>query len=561
MDTLVRIAGEAGRGVQTTGQILVNALARIGLHVFATQSYLSRVRGGVNWYDIRIADHELFAGRSQADLLIALTDESLVALREQTEADGVIVFDGEADPGVVSIGFLEAAKQLVQASVMANAVAAGSVFTLLGYDIERLCACLEEQFRGKGSDVVDANVRCARRGAELAAAHAGSVEAPSIGDAPKTVMGGSAAVGLGAATAGLKFATGYPMSPSTGTLTSLAGLTDEYGIVVEQAEDEIAAINMVCGATYAGVPAMTTTSGGGFALMGEGLSLAGMLELPVVVMVGQRPGPATGLPTRTAQQDLLLALHAGHGEFPRALYAPGTIQQAYELTRRAMQTAHTYQTPVILLTDQFLADQQKTIPPLSRRLRPVDRCVVGDPSPDYVRYADTPSGISPRALPGSAAFVIVDSDEHDEIGHITEDLATRLRMQDKRMRKLRGMIQDSLPPVRYGPEVAETVLIAWGSTYGPCREAVDLLNDRGRRVAMVHFCQVWPLDPDSVKAILVGPGQEAEGSTRFLSVECNQTGQFASVLREQGILAHCGLISKYDGMPYTAVEIARRVSS
>ncbi len=561
MDILLRIAGEAGQGVQTTGHILVHALANVGVHVFATQSYLSRVRGGVNWYDIRIADHELFSGRSKANVLIALTADALEKLRGDVAEDAVVVFDGEAGPGVTSLKLTEAAQALVQASVMANAVAAGVVFTLLGYDIEKLCEYLTEQFRRKGPEVVDENIRCARRGAELAAPYARSVKAPPCGHAAGIVMSGSEAVALGAATAGLKFTTGYPMSPSTATLTSIASLADEYGIVVEQAEDEIAAINMVCGATYAGVPAMTTTSGGGFALMCEGLSLAGMQELPAVVMVGQRPGPATGLPTRTAQQDLLFVLHAGHGEFPKAVFSPGTIPQAYELTRRAIQTAHTYQTPVIILTDQFLADQQKTIPALDRSLRPIDRCLLRNPPPGYGRYEPTPTGVSPRALPGSEVFVVVDSDEHDEIGHITEDLRVRVRMQDKRMAKLRGLMRDSVPPVRYGPESADTVFITWGSTYGPCREAVDLLNARGRSAAMVHFAQVWPLGPEAVKAVLFGAVRGAKGSTRFVSLECNQTGQFASILREQRILSDCDLILKYDGMPFTGEEIAGRASS
>ncbi len=560
MDVAVRIAGEAGQGVQTTGHLLVHALAGMGLHVFATQSYLSRVRGGVNWYDIRISDRELFAGRSGADLLIAFTSEALEKARTDLAKNAVIAFDGQGGAGVISLQFTKAAQEVARASVMANVVAAGAVFGLLGYDIERLCDCLREQFQKKGVEVVEQNIRCAQRGAELAAPHAGAVSAPVSPGASRFVMSGAEAVGLGAVTAGLKLLTSYPMSPSTATLTYIAGVADEYGVVVEQAEDEVAAINMVCGATYAGVPAMTTTSGGGFALMCEGLSLAGMQELPAVIMVGQRPGPATGLPTRTAQQDLLFVLHAGHGEFPRAIFAPGAVSQAYELTRHAIQIAHRYQTPVIILTDQFLADQQKNIAPLDPTLRPIDRCLVRDPSPEYRRYEVTPGGVSPRAIPGSEAFVIVDSDEHAETGHITEDLDARVRMQDKRMLKLQGLIDEALSPQRYGADPAETVLIAWGSTYGPCREAVDLLNGAGGKVAMVHFAQVWPLNSEEVRRTLFADPSGARHTAKYFSVECNQTGQFASVLREQGILTQCGLITQYDGMPFTAQEIVRRLS-
>jgi len=342
------------------------------------------------------------------------------------------------------------------------------------------------------------------------------------------------------------------MTPSTGVLTFLATVADKYGIVVEQAEDEIAAINMVCGATYAGVPAMTTTSGGGFALMVEGVSLAGMLELPAFIFLGQRPGPATGLPTRTAQQDLLFALHAGHGEFPRAIFAPGTPQQCYDLTRHGLEIAHKYQSPVILMSDQFLADMRKNCTGLDTSYRPIERHVVGEAGKDYLRYAITESGVSPRAVPGGEAFVVVDSDEHGEDGHITDDLRARVRLQEKRMRKMEGLRAEALAPEWYGPVEAERVLIAWGSTYGPCREAVDRLNAEGGSAAMAHFQQVWPVDVARVREAL-GEGR------RFISVECNQTGQFASLLRQVGAVEECELLTKYDGMPFTGEEIARRM--
>jgi len=585
MDLNIRIAGEAGQGVQTTGNLLVRAFAGLGLYVFATQSYMSRIRGGVNWFDVRIGDRELFSGRERADLLVALSPGALEALRGEVTDAGVVLFDGAGAPGVQSLAFTETATEVSGSAQLANTVAAGAVFGLLGYEIDKLCDPLAVQFGKKGAELVAGNVRCARRGAELAAALAASVAAPRPGGAPGDVCSGSEAVGLAAATAGVKFVASYPMTPSTGVFTFLAGAADEYGIVVEQAEDEIAAVNMVCGATYAGVPAMTTTSGGGFALMAEGLSLAGMMELPAVVLLAQRPGPATGLPTRTGQEDLAFALHAGHGEFPRALFAPGTPAQAYELTRRALKTAHRFQTPVIVLIDQFLADVQKNTQPLDRSLRPIDRHVVLDPAPDYVRYAVTGDGVSPRALPGSGPFVVCDSDEHTEDGHITEDLGVRVRLQDKRLAKVKGMTAEALPPEVYGPTDpgargdecparpeslpranstrppqppgaagAETLLVAWGSTYGPCREAVDILAAEGRSVALVHFAQVWPLDAGAVRPLLTGAGAK-----RVISVEGNSTGQFASILRGAGAIDTCDRLLRYDGMPLTGEWIAERI--
>ena len=552
-DINIRVAGQAGQGVQTTGGVLAGALARLGLHVFATQSYMSRIRGGLNWFDVRISSSELHSGREQADVLVALTDTALAALRGSLADGGAIIYDGAEADGAIAIDLGAAAKRAGGKAVMANAVAAGAVVALLGLDLDELCAYLDRQFRGHDQAAADANVRCARHGAELIGQKAGSLQAPRGAAAPSDVYSGAEAIGLAAATAGVKLVSSYPMSPSTAVFTCLAGVADQYGIVVEQAEDEIAAVNMICGATYAGVPAMTTTSGGGFALMTEGLSLAGMMELPIVVLLAQRPGPATGQPTRTAQQDLKLAICAGHGEFPRAVFAPGTLQQAYEITRRAFETAHRFQSPAIILADQFLIDLRTNLPTLDTTLRTIDRHVVTDAGADYARYAAGPDGVSPRALPGGEAIVVCDSDEHDEAGHITEDLAARIRQTDKRLAKQGPMSAESLPPEHYGPNDAETLLIAWGSTYGPTREAVDTLNANGASVAMLHFAQVWPLRAEAVRDAI---GRRK----RIIAVEGNCTAQLASVLREAGALPRCETILRYDGLQLTGEEIARRVS-
>jgi 2-oxoglutarate ferredoxin oxidoreductase subunit alpha len=491
---------------------------------------------------------------------VALNEQALDWLKGDVAEGGVKLLNGSGREEAICVEFEQVAKETGGSAIMANTVAAGAVLAILGYGTGGLEEHLRERFGRKGAAVVDANVNCARKGAELVAAQAGMLKGPEGDGAPRGICSGNEAVGLGAATAGVKFATGYPMTPSTGVLTFLAQVADRYGMVVEQAEDEIAAVNMICGAAYAGVPAMTTTSGGGFALMVEGLALAGMLELPIFIFLGQRPGPATGLPTRTAQQDLLFALNAGHGEAPRALFAPGTPEQCYHLTRHGLALAHKYQTPVILLSDQFLADMRKNCAGLDDSYRPVDRCLCldpfdfaqGRPSEEYLRYAVTESGVSPRAIPGGKGFVVLDSDEHDEDGHITDHLATRVKMQDKRMRKLDGLVAEIIPPEWHGPPDAEQVLVCWGSSYGPCREAVDMLNAAGRAAAMLHFRQVWPLDGAEIRDRL-GLGRD------IISVECNQTGQFARLLRQVGALSDFDLMPKYDGLPFTAEEIVRRM--
>ena len=569
MDVLIRIAGEAGQGVQTTGNLLIAAFAEMGLHVVAVQSYMSRIRGGLNWFDVRIGETPMYSGRETADVLVALTEVALETLRPHVADGGAVLFDtdatadagedADAPDGCLCVPLTKIAKDTGGSDVMAGAVAAGAVFALLGYDLSALTDYFAAAFKKKGKETIEANVACAKAGAEHLGDRAASLDAPRPGGEPVTVSTGTEAVGLAAATAGVKFAAAYPMTPSTGVFTYLAGAADEYGIVVEQAEDEIAAVNMVCGATFAGVPAMTTTSGGGFALMVEGLSLAGILELPVVILLSQRPGPATGLPTRTAQQDLLFALHAGHGEFPRAIFAPGTPEQAYHLTRRALETAHKFQTPVILMIDQYLADLVIDTPPLDRTLRPIDRCLAADAGADYVRYAVTDDGVSPRAVPGGEALVVLDSDAHTEDGHITEDLAAHVRLQDKRMRKRDGLRADALAPERYGPDEARHLLICWGSTYGPCREAVDMLNADGGSAAMLHFGQVWPIDAEAVRKA-VGAGGDG-GPNRITVVEGNQTGQFRTVLAEAGVHLECESLTQYDGLPFTAGGIVERVKA
>jgi len=277
-----------------------------------------------------------------------------------------------------------------------------------------------------------------------------------------------------------------------------------------------------------------------------------MMELPIVVGIAQRPGPATGLPTRTAQQDLQFALRAGHGEFPRAVFAPGTVQQCVELTRHAFTMASRFQTPVLILTDQFLQDQETTVALIDREPDPVDAGIVCDPDSHYKRYQVTASGISPRAIPGGPAAVVCDSDAHDEAGHLSEDLENHLVQTKKRMRKLDGMCAEWKPPEAYGPPEAETLLLCWGSTYGPCREAVDCLNSEDSPARMLHFSQIWPMDPDAISS-------ELEQVSRIVCVEGNQTGQFADLLREQGITDECERLLRFDGLPFTAEYIIREL--
>jgi 2-oxoglutarate ferredoxin oxidoreductase subunit alpha len=363
---------------------------------------------------------------------------------------------------------------------------------------------------------------------------------------------------IGAICSGLKFYAGYPMSPSTAIMEVVASKAREYNIVVEPAEDEIAALNMALGASFAGVRAMTATSGGGFCLMVEAFGLAGMTETPVVVAIGQRPGPATGLPTRTEQGDLAFVVHAAHGDFPRSVLAPANAEQAFYAMGRAFNLADRYQTPVVVLADQFLLDSYFTIDGLDLSEMTIHRGkivhdVQAGSSPVAKRFAFDPTGVSPRILPGwSEAVVYACSDEHTEEGHITESAQIRRAMVQKRMEKLEGMRNESRLPEVYPEGGEDVVLLGWGSSWGAIREAVDLLRAESIRAGMLHFCDVYPLPREG----LVG---RIGGNARVIGVESNYTGQFADLFRLETGIPIADRILKYDGRPFSPEEIARQV--
>lgn len=371
------------------------------------------------------------------------------------------------------------------------------------------------------------------------------------------LMNGNEALALGALAAGCKFASAYPMTPATGVITYLAGKAGDFDLVIEQAEDEIAAINMAIGASYAGVRALTATSGGGFCLMTEGISLAGMTETPLVIILAQRPGPATGLPTRTEQAELLFALNAGHGEFPRVIMAPGTAEEAFYSIQKAFNIAERYQTTVIVMSDQHLADSYWSIESLDPRRIKVDRAMINDDeiTDDYQRHKITDSGVSPRAIPGQAgkAVVVTDSDEHDEDGHIIEDSSTRNAMAEKRMRKLQGISSEISKPVLYGKEDPELLLIGWGSTYGALKEAVDTLNSQGKHISMLHFMELWPF-PEGI-------AETVSSANKSFTVENNSTGQLRRLIRMETGVECSGSITKYDGRPLTPEDIIKEVKN
>jgi 2-oxoglutarate ferredoxin oxidoreductase subunit alpha len=411
-----------------------------------------------------------------------------------------------------------------------------------------------EQWKSKGDQVVLKNAGAVRKGMAFYDAGGktpvGIPEKGRVRSLHDKLLGGSEAVGIGSVAGGCDFVAAYPMSPSTGVLQWMASKAAENGIIVEQAEDEIAAVNMALGAWYAGGRGLTTTSGGGFALMTEGLSLAGMTETPLVVHLAQRPGPATGLPTRTEQGDLNLALYAGHGDFPRLILAPGNKREAVELARHAFLMADEFQVPVILLTDQYLLDSFS----VEEVQVPVDLLQnrIVETAGDYMRYRITENGISPRGIPGyGQGLVRVDSDEHDEWGRICEDTANREAMVAKRSRKFTALKEMTLGPESLGDPAADCLLLCWGSVRDTLKEAVSILNSLGgSRFNLLCFTQLYPL-PETI-------GQLLEGK-RLVAVENNAAGHFADLVqKETGILIRERIL-KFDGFPFSVEELVHRI--
>jgi 2-oxoglutarate ferredoxin oxidoreductase subunit alpha len=568
MEVNFLIGGEAGQGVQSMGFILAKTMAKAGYNVFANQDYESRVRGGHNFFQIRVSDSRVNAIASQVDLIIALNEETLRRHQASLKPQGIVIMDQissqmRPEKMVITVPFEALAQKETGQTIMQNTVALGAALSLFHFNFDILASVLTETFKSKSSKVAELNVQAARSGYDYIQKKK-DIDLDQIVIMPRAaisemVLNGVEAVALGALAAGCKFMSGYPMTPSTGILQFFAGKAREFNVVFEQAEDEIAALNMIIGASFVGVRAMTATSGGGFALMVEALSLAGMTETPVVITLGQRAGPATGLPTRTEQGELEFAVYAGHGMFPRAVLAPGTIEDAFYLTARAFNIAERYQVPVIILTDTFLSDSYVTVPPFDLSGIRIDR---GESLSDedihargkyqYKRHELTESGISPRVFPGHPdALVGTDSDEHTEDGHITESAEIREQMVVKRLKKQELLRQEIRTPYTCGPEDADAAFVCWGSSFGAVKEALQEINDRGNKVRMIHLSEIWPFPQSAFVAAL-------DGIKKFIVVESNVTGQLAHLIRSETGLQAERLILRFDGRPLAPSYILKK---
>jgi len=549
------IGGAAGQGMETLSFTLSKLLQRRGYHLFTLQDYMSRVRGGHNFFQLRFSEDQVKTHRDDLDGIIALNQETVDLHIGRLNPDGFIIADDDVtsdDPRLITVSAKRIAKEVGNPKVQSSVIL-GALMKLYGMDVLHLEDILADKFNDQ---VLQQNVEAFNKGHELVEAR--FVE-PELKKEPTMMVQANESIALGALAAGLKFYSAYPMTPSTSIMSYLVRKSKVTKMVVEQAEDEIAAINMAIGASYAGVTSMTGTSGGGYSLMVEALGMAGIMETPLVIAEIQRPGPATGLPTRTEQSDLNFVINSSHGEFPRMVIALRHPEDAFYQTARAFNLADKYQIPIILLGDQYMADAVRTVTPFDVDKVTIERHLADEEifrnGKEYKRFELTENGISPRLIPGNVPGTMVnsDSDEHDEMGNITEAADVRISMVEKRAKKFELLKEELIEPEFMGEEDLDVLIVGWGSLHSQLSEAIELLNESGdKKFGTLVFGDIWPLPEKRLR--------ELSGKAKVLiNVEQNFNGQLAALISQVTGIRVDHSVLKYDGRPLSATEITNKV--
>ena len=553
-DNLVLVlAGQAGQGIQSIESILSFLLKRSGYNYFSTSELMSRVRGGINSTEIRISSKPIAGFLDRIDILIPLHNDGIGHLKERFSPNTIVI--GEQDKidfdDIIDVQFTQIAKDIGN-PIYSNSVAAGFICGLLKVDLKACQEFIIEYFSDKSEEIQVKNSQAITKGHELTKNFSNIdidiKKSTKVKD--HLLLDGADAISLGALAGGCNFTCGYPMSPATSVLQNMATYSQEFDIIAEQVEDEVGVINMALGAWYAGARAMVTTSGGGFALMSEGISLCGIMESPMVLHIAQRPGPATGLATRTEQGDLNLVLYAGHGDFPRIILAPGSLEEGFSLTQNAFNLAEKYQVPVFILTDQFFIESKYNTPSFDMVNLKVEKHII-ETTEDYKRYSFSENGISPRGIPGyGQGNVCSGSNEHNESGRITEDPELRVKMVDKRLGKLEQIKADIIPPKLIGSNNYKILLVSWGSTYHIISEA---LEDLGRDdIALLHFSWIFPLPKETINYL--------EQADRVIIIENNVTGHLAQLIQLSTGYIIKEKILKYNGRCFSVEEVSNKIS-
>ncbi len=579
-NTIVRIAGAAGDGIQSTGELLGKTCSRMGLHVLAYNSFQSAIRGGHVWLQMAIGPDKQYDHGEQPEVVLLFNKTSPAVHVPDVKSGGIVFYNAgtikkeeiesiRSDVNYYGLDFkamVDAAKLTNVNPVMINVMLAGAMVQTLNLDPKVTLEFIKHKFLKKGNEVVELNNAIFNLGFEWTKANTKTLELKLKGDnKPKLFMSGNDAIGMGLVAGGLKFYAAYPMSPATGILHYVSTLAHSDKLIIKQVEDELAAINWAIGAGHAGVRAAVGTAGGGFCLMVEGVGLAAMAEVPIVAVLVQRGGPSTGVPTKIEQADISLAM-GGNGEFPRFILAPKDLEDCFYQSARALNLAEKYQVPVILMSDFFLSEHFGTVNDLDFSKIKIERgklMTEWKSSEKYKRYAYSEDGVSPRVRPGApGAMHVVVSDEHNEYGHLMSDVEAglphareaRIKMHAKRMRKVNLMIEngDAKPPVLEGDVNAKTTFVTWGSTYSYVKSAMSLLEKEGMKVNHLHFTDIYPIPRKETLELF-------KKCKRIISVEANMCNSLCrQILTETGfeITEH---INRWDGVPFTGEYIVNEL--
>jgi 2-oxoglutarate ferredoxin oxidoreductase subunit alpha len=561
----LKIGGQAGQGIKSAGLMFAKLATRSGYHIYSYTEYPSLIRGGHNAMQINISKEEVSAPSMRTDLLIALNQETITKHVHEIPAGGGIIFDSEKkfDFSVVDKRiniFLVPLSKIVKDAggpeLLINTVALGAAAALWGGDLKILKDLIGEEFSDKKQEVIDMNYLAVESGYKYSLENFKDKLQKKLTPAsnPETnmILNGAEAAALGAIAGGLQFASMYPMTPVSGILHLLALYQQKYGFIYKQPEDEIAAINMAIGASFAGARAMTATSGGGFCLMAEGYGLAGITETPIVIVMGMRTGPATGLPTWSEQGDLRFVLHAHHGDFPRIVLAPGDGKEIFDFTMKAFNLAEKYQTPVVVLVDKNVNEDDQSFKYFDETNYKIERGKFTlEKNADYKRYSLQEDGISPRTIPGTGNYFLTNSDEHNEYGYSDEEAENRVQQHEKRMKKLEICKKtDMEQPILYGPEEADLTIVSWGSNKGSILQAMKEFTN----VNYLHITWMSPFPADAVAKAL-------KKAKSLLHIENNYTAQLAGLIREMTGIEIENKYLKYDGRPFFVEEVAQKIQS
>ena len=562
-DLVIRIGGESGEGVISTGELLTLAAARAGFYVYTFRTYPAEIKGGHAIFQLRLSDHSLYSHGDHLDLLLAFNQEGYDKHHRELRDGGMVLYDTESvDSSAipfqkVGLPLTDIAKNKIKMPLAKNMVALGALGRLFWVPRDYIEKLVREKFGKKGQSVIDKNLEALRAGSDYVETNFPNLESLRIPISPsgdRIVISGNEAIGLGSVVAGCRHYFGYPITPASDIMEYLAGVLPKLGGVVIQAEDEIASVAMAIGASFAGHKAMSATAGPGLSLMTELLGLAGMAEIPLVIADIQRAGPSTGMPTKTEQSDLNLAVYGNHGEAPRIVIAPFDVEDCFYSTVTAFNLAEKYQIPVLLLSDQSLSNRTEAIPkPDLSKVKVLDRVEwTGDGGAAYKRYKFTETGVSPMALPGTPEGIHVACGlEHTEAGRPNYDPANHMNMVDKRFRKLGAAVADFPPVETYGDTTAELGIISWGSTLGAVREATERALERGIKICSYYPRVLYPLGNGYLDKTL-------EHVRTLIVPEVNSQGQFATLLRR----IYSGEIVRqniYGGLPFRPETILEKI--